>query len=479
MGMNGMRQAAILWAVCNLLACGPTKPPATALPLGAVIDRTGPRATASWSKAVTLAADLANKGLANSAQYHGIQFEIALADSASDPPLAVSRGQDLVRTSGAKALITDGSEDDIALNMLGYDSDTTNDLNVPIVCMACTSPSINSPTSTSSDPVRQAALRNGNKWNFRSLMNSTPQAKVLMQIASGRKGTGVVPGDVNNDGKFKVAVYYSNDSFGIGFLQALKGAAAALALTPAAIVEELPFDPKLNPDTYNWNDDITTLTDNVNTTDPNNPEADGKPDLIIDVAPPQFSAALMKVYFTGGFVIPFLHTHNFRSISVLQQIGSALAGQEGTSHVLLDNDVSGQIFSGELTAAQHGIAPAFEDSHSFDAATALMLASLIAMKNNGLTDPTLVTGTQIRDALPMTSTPAGTVVHTGDAEFTKAADLIAAGKPINYEGASGPMDFDANGNVLNRIALWKVLGGTFTDIAKYDCITSASCPYQP
>lgn len=478
MGMNWLRRSAVCAALCNLLACGPSRPPTTPLPLGAVIDRTGPRATASWSRAITLAADLANLGLSRSQQYQGFHFEIALTDSASDPTLAVSRARELVRDTAAKALITDSSEDDIALNMLAYDSDPQNDLGVPIVCMACTSPSINSPTASSSDPVRQAALRNSSRWNFRSLMTSTPQAKVLLQIATSR-GKGAVPGDTNGDGKFKVAVYYSNDSFGVGFLQALKDSAAALALTPPAILEELPFNAKLNPDTYDWNDDITKLTDVANTTDPNRPVSDGKPDLIIDVAPPQFSAALMKVYFSGGLTIPFLHIHNFRSTSVLQQIGSALDGQEGTSHVLLDNGASGEVFARELTAAQNGIAPAFEDSNSFDAATALMLAALQAMKAHGLTDPTLLSGAQIRDALPLISSPGGTHVGAGAEEFTRAADLIAAGTPINYEGASGPMDFDENGNVLNRLALWQVIDRAFTDIAIYDCIASASCPFRP
>ena len=68
--------------------------------------------------------------------------------------------------------------------MLAYDSSPDNDLNVPIVCMACTSGSINSPTATSSDPVRQAALRNSNHWNFRPWDEPNPQANVLPQVAT-------------------------------------------------------------------------------------------------------------------------------------------------------------------------------------------------------------------------------------------------------------------------------------------------------
>ncbi|HNN98010.1 MAG TPA: ABC transporter substrate-binding protein [Pseudomonadota bacterium] len=193
---RAIRTAALPLAACLAIACSSGASLDANLAIGAVIDRTGPRATASWSQAVKLAADLGNRGLRGSSSFGGVRFEIALADSASDPSLAVPRAQDLVRESGIKGLITDSSEDDIALHMLAYDSSPDNDLNVPIVCMACTSGSINSPTATSSDPVRQAALRNSNRWNFRSLMSSNPQANVLLQVATSRSAPGAVAGDV-------------------------------------------------------------------------------------------------------------------------------------------------------------------------------------------------------------------------------------------------------------------------------------------
>ena len=35
------------------------------------------------------------------------------------------------------------------------------------------------------------------------------------------------------------------------------------------------------------------------------------------------------------------------------------------------------------------------------------------------------------------------IIRPGPGEFARAAGLIAQGQPINYEGASGPCDFDA------------------------------------
>lgn len=46
--------------------------------------------------------------------------------------------------------------------------------------------------------------------------------------------------------------------------------------------------------------------------------------------------------------------------------------------------------------------------------------------------------------------------RVGPGEFARAKDLISRGVKINYEGASGPVDFDANGDVQGRIGVWVV-----------------------
>jgi hypothetical protein len=53
--------------------------------------------------------------------------------------------------------------------------------------------------------------------------------------------------------------------------------------------------------------------------------------------------------------------------------------------------------------------------------------------------------------------PPGTFVGPG--EFEKAFELLKAGKPINYEGASGSVDFDVNGDVTAPIEIWRFHDG--------------------
>jgi len=66
-------------------------------------------------------------------------------------------------------------------------------------------------------------------------------------------------------------------------------------------------------------------------------------------------------------------------------------------------------------------------------------------------------------ALRDVATAPGEVVGPGD--WAKAKELIKAGKDINYEGAGGSYEFDANGDVTGYIGKFIVDGSTYKQIA--------------
>lgn len=70
-----------------------------------------------------------------------------------------------------------------------------------------------------------------------------------------------------------------------------------------------------------------------------------------------------------------------------------------------------------------------------------------------------LTGPSIRDAVRQVHAPSGTPVGTGPGEFRKALELIRAGKPIRYHGATGPIEFDANGDVTGPALVWRITNG--------------------
>src|SRR5207245_5949 len=70
-----------------------------------------------------------------------------------------------------------------------------------------------------------------------------------------------------------------------------------------------------------------------------------------------------------------------------------------------------------------------------------------------------LSGPAIKDAVRRVHVPSGAPVGTGPAEFKKALELIKAGKPIKYFGATGPIEFDANGDVTGPALVWKIKDG--------------------
>jgi branched-chain amino acid transport system substrate-binding protein len=173
--------------------------------------------------------------------------------------------------------------------------------------------------------------------------------------------------------------------------------------------------------------------------------------------------------------VPVLHYHTFRISAALQSLGSLGDGATGVSHVSLDGP-GGAAFQQEYEA-YYGIPTVYRDAIYYDAAMSLMLAAMIA--SHDLAEPTAVTGAQIRDAMKLINDPAGTVIYPGAEEFAKAIDLVKAGKTINYEGGSGPMDYDPSGNVLGRLAQYRAENSEFIDVAKFDCVKDALCPQMP
>lgn len=461
-----MKTFFLLVPVGLLLACAPAArdAPLASATFGVIIDRTGINSEPSWGDAITLAKKDANAGLVQ-AGYRKLEFGLVIEDSGNEPKLALPRAEALVHDKHVKALILDTSQNVNAINRTFYDDDANNDLGVPLICGSCTSASMNNPLATDPDAVTQKALRNGLAWNYRAVMSTNRISQVLVRLMLQNNN-----GDSNKDGIVKVAFYGSDETFGHGAAKDLQFYLNLLHPTPAVIVEQLFHPNDADPNTYAWADDMAKLTDNRNAT---SGVADGIPDFIVVADFAQQQAATIKAYLNAKSPVPMLHYHSVRFSSVLQSLGSLADGVEGVSHVLIDLNASGAAFNTEYNR-EYGVKVVYRDAHYYDAAMVLMLASLIA--TGGVDDPSLLTGDALRRAIPLTSTVGGKVIGVGKAEFARAIQLIKQGAPINYEGASGPMDFDANGNISDRLARFQAQRNKFADLERYDCVASSDCP---
>jgi hypothetical protein len=453
-----------------LLGC---VPPAASLPpgtvpitFGAAISRTGSSAVDTWANAFELAAADANEGLEQANYPVGrLVFKTVVGDSMNRADVAARKAMNMVRQDNILMVLNGTSADSAALVALNHKEDVSQRPNIPVICVACSSPSHHNPMATAMDPAVQAAYRNEDRWHFGLSMSSTPQSLVLARILTS-KGEG---GDINGDGKLKVSTIHIDDAFGNGFAGVLKQ--AILRFRPDAIVEQLSHPPRneLLNDLGLWSETMRLLAD-----DRTGDVRDVRPDIVLEITFPQYSLAILKAYSAGNYEVPFLHTHSMREKTVVIQAGRSLEGHEGTSYLPLDGE-SGRLFD-ERFLKTVGISRQSQwDGHVYDGFFLAALATLVAARD--VRDPAALYGHHIRDAMLKVNDPLGTVIRPGPGQFALAAQLIAMGQPINYEGASGSCDFDRHGRALNRIAHWSVHKQLITDLAVYDCARDpAECP---
>jgi hypothetical protein len=437
----------------------------TTIYMAGAFSRTGVSAVSTWSDALRLAADDASQGLelAGYPTQQRLRFDTLFADTRNDTAITTERAIEMVQVQGAKMVMNGTSADTVALAKLAYDTDPANDLNVPIICVACSSPAMHNPNSTNADAAVQAANRNGDRWIFGLAMSSLPQAKVLWNILVDNTPQGGVPGDLNGDNVVKISTVALDDAFGIGFQDAMEQ--VVRDASTSAVYEKTKHAKDADLNQYDWAGAVELLTDGYT-----GDTADGPPDVVIEFTFPQFSLALVKAYSSG---IPFMHTHSMRERTVILSAEGRLDGQEGTSYLPSDGE-SGRMFDERFREVVEISRQSQWDSDIYDGAFLFALGTLAAAK--GLTDPATVTGAQIRDAMIQLNDPNGEVIRIGPEEFAKGARAIAEGRAINYEGASGPVDFDDYGRAKNRISHWRVEGGEVSDVAVYDCIAGEACP---
>ena len=167
------------------------------------------------------------------------------------------------------------------------------------------------------------------------------------------------------------------------------------ASTVVPRIEQVYHDVKANPAEYDWAADVAKVTDKKNQS---TGRVDGTPDAVVEITFPKFSAGFTKAYLASASKVRLVHTHNFRAARIIETLKEAVEGQEGTSQAVLGEGESAQVFAEELKATT-GQPPAFRDAAAYDAAMAIMLASLSAAEQRHLKDPGMVSGAEIRDTM--------------------------------------------------------------------------------
>src|SRR5262252_7101830 len=417
----------------------------TIIKIGALDD---PGTTPLYGNAIRLAVSQMNQALGNAE----LQFAVAFGDDhGNNPAIAKSETLRLLNDEHVLAMVSDSSGDTIQVNGLNYDPATQAPYKFPAVCYQCSNGFINDPTATDPNPVNQAALQDTDNWLRRIFYNANFEAKVIDQIILAKPNAG----DRNGDSKLKLSIYY--DGGHVSLAQAL-GPTLALYTSQPTSIELIQLTTQANMPAQ-W----ARVVDNHNDT---TGVDDGEPDYVVLAQLPVNVAAAVQSYRAGGYTLPVVSNNSFRRNYILPLVGPGANGLEGSSVALANSSPSGQLFIDAFTSA-YGQGPEQTSSGAYDAATTLMLASLVAA--GGPHHPATVTPDGIRAALDSINDSHGLKIRPSVTSFFAASIVAQAGLPMNYEGAYNADDWNAVGDIFPPLVHWTVENDAFVEHESYLC----------
>jgi ABC-type branched-subunit amino acid transport system substrate-binding protein len=178
---------------------------------------------------------------------------------------------------------------------------------------------------------------------------------------------------------------------------------------------------------------------------------EGDPDVLLCVSYPESAQIYLREAIEGDYIDTFLFCDGTKSPDMNEAVGwGALSGTWGTNAGSEETEVS-RAFTLAFEQAFAFMPPLPYIDTTYDAVMLICLAAELA--------GTTTDSAAIRDALRDVANPPGEVVGPGVEGIERALELIAEGEDINYEGAGGQQNFDANGDVFSTIEVWKIEGG--------------------
>ncbi len=274
-----------------------------------------------------------------------------------------------------------------------------------------------SPTATSPDLTALA----DNDWVFRVVPSDAFQGVLLAKLTLSK-------------GIKKVALTYANNDYAAPLAQ---GFAAAFKAGGGEIAGEIKHEEKQQ----SYASELATL-------------AQGGAEYLVVIAYAGDSGGLIvKEALESGLFAKFIGTDGLRDNKLIELIGADnLKDSFFTSPSAPESDAA-KAFDALYSAAFQTTKDKIFIGQVYDAT---MLAAL-AIEKAGSTDRA-----KIRDALREVASAPGEKVGPG--EWAKAKALIAAGQDIDYTGATGDMDFDANGDINGVIGEFVVDGTGYREV---------------
>ena len=370
-----------------------TAPEPEVTKIGTLLDATGDLAT--YGPPLQIAADLAVELVNEAGGVNGGTLEVVHRDSGTSEQIATDAASALVNVEGVDAIIGSLSS--------GVTIAVAESVTIPggavLISPASTSPAISG--------------MDDNDLLFRTAVSDALQGVVAATVA-------------NELGLSNVATLYINNAYGEGLTSVFAENFENLGGTVSAQV-----GIESGQATY-----LSELRQ----------ASEGGAEALMAIGYPETAGVFLREAVEGDFFETYLFVDGTKSQEMFDALPSgAFDGSYGTAPGAPDTP-SKQEFLDLYSSRTEGNADALFISEAFDAAVVLALAIEHADSADG---------DAIKNSMREVANAPGERVGPGD--IARALELIRAGEDVDYVGAAGDQDFDANGDVLNTIEVWRVV----------------------
>ena len=337
--------------------------------------------------------ELAIKHVNEGGGVFGLPVATVVDDTTADPEKAVAAARRLVETEGVHAIVGPNA----SANALPIAERVIGPAGVPTISFSATSPELTA-----------VADRD---FLFRTALSDIAQGPVLARIARER-------------GFDNVGLIYVDDAWGRGLAGAFEAAWDGAIKAVPVDRSQTGFLPAIHE------------------------SADRGAQALVVIAFESAALGMVREAIDHGLYESFVFGDAAKRPSLVRTLGGdRLGDMYGTGPASAPASAAAAAWEASYIA-EHGALPVLAYvKQTYDATIALALAAQAAGQSDGAA---------IRDRLRQIGSSPGRVVNAGPQGVAAALRILAEGGEIDYQGVSGSMDWDANGDLRSgHIGIWR------------------------
>ena len=323
----------------------------------------------------------------------GLPVATVVGDTTADPERAVAEARSLVEADGVHAIVGPNA----SAHALPIAERVIGPAGIPTVSFSATSPELTGVAD--------------HDYLFRTALSDVSQGPVLARVTRER-------------GFDNVGLLYVDDPWG-------RGLAGAFEASWDGRVEAIPVD-------RSQTEFLSALRESAGR---------GAQALVV-IASGSAALSMVRVAIDNGLYDDFVFSDGAKQVNLVRSLGGARLGNMYGTGPASALESTGSAAWEAAWVAEYGALPVLAYvKEAYDATVALALAAQAAGRFDGAA---------IRERLRAVGSAPGTVVNAGLRGVADGLRVLANGGEIDYEGASGSMDWDGNGDLRRgHVGIWR------------------------